>query len=387
MKLKDNNINFDKTGSRLTALDLTRFFAMFMMMQGHVIFALASPDAIDMNQPFWQVWNFMRGITAPIFLFVSGAVHIFANKRMSNGKLSKETIKKRIKTSLMVIGIGYLLVFPVSKVYDLLYLTEGSWRIFFQVNVLQMFGVSLLLLLLHYIVTRNEKQLGIASLITAIFIILISPYIHTIAWFNYLPEPFAAYLTSDHGSVFPIFPFTAYLFLGSAFGAWLKTVPQENRTDFLLKKAWLIGVPLVAIGFPIMYNIHIFHFPHIDVMRVNPGLFLIRTGAVLIILSLMTLLYTHTKGLTKYYSLFGKRALYIYVIHLFMIYGTPLFPGFYKFYRSTLSLNEAALCAGIIVVSTLLITYLYDRSMHKFEKAPVLFKYVATAYLLYVFFI
>lgn len=381
------NNDFDKPSSRLTSLDLTRLFAMLMMMQGHALFALADPNAMDMSETSWQIWNFLRGITAPIFLFVSGVVHIFANKRQADGRLSKDKIKKRIKVSVVVIAIGYLLVFPSSKIYDLLYLGDGAWQVFFQVNVLQMFGVSLLLLLLHYIVTRNEKQLGILSLVTALVIIVASPFVHTVRWFEYLPEMFGAYLTAEHGSIFPIFPFSAYLFLGSAFGAWLKSVAPEKRTQFLLKYCWMLGLPLIAAGYPLMKYFSSMDFPFVDVMRVNPGLFFIRTGAVLIVISLMTLLYTFTKNMSYYYSLFGKRAIYIYVIHLFLIYGTPIFPGFYKFYRSGLSLEWAVFCAGLITLTTLMITYIYDRSVDRYVRAQVFLRYFVTAYLIYLFFI
>lgn len=376
-----------KKGSRLTSLDLTRFFAMLMMMQGHTIFALAAPDVVDMSQPGWQFWNFLRGITAPTFLFVSGLVHIFANKRLENGRLSNDTIKKRLKMAMFIIAIGYILVFPASKIYDLINLSEESWRVFFQVNVLQMFGVSLILLLLHYLVTKSEKQLAIASLITGTVIMAISPWVHTIRWFEILPEFAGAYLTAEHGSIFPLFPFTAYLFFGSAFGAWLKSIKPENRTDFLLKYCWLMGIPLIAAGYPLMQYMSTMTLPFVDVMRVNPGLFLIRIGAVLTLISLMTLVYKMTTPLAKYYSLFGKRAIYIYVIHLFIIYGTPFSAGLNKFYRSSLSLEWAVMSAIAVVALTMIITYLYDKSVDKFAPARIAFKYAVTAYILYLFFI
>lgn len=371
--------------SRLTALDLTRFFAMLMMMQGHVIFALASPDAINMDHPSWQVWNFMRGITAPVFLFVSGIVHIFANKRQDNGLLSKDSVKKRIKTAFMLIGVGYLLVFPASKIYDLFYLNEYAWQVFFQVNVLQMFGVSLLLLLMHYLFTRNDKQLGIMALVTGLLIVGFSPTIHTIRWFDYLPEILGSYLTAEHGSIFPLFPFTGYLFLGTAFGSLLKSVAPEERTNFMIKYCWMIGLPLIAAGYPLMKYLSSYEFPFVDIMRVNPGLFFIRTGTVLVILSIMSLIYKHTQQLDKFYSLFGKRAIFIYVIHLFLIYGTPLSVGLNKYYRSTLTLDWAVFAALAVVLATLAIVYIYDKGMTRHKKAPVYFRYAVAVYLLYVF--
>ena len=81
---------------RLPALDLARCVAMLLMIQGHVLFELTAPSYINIHQFPWDIWEFFRGLTAPIFLTVSGAVQVFANKRDENGNLSKNTIHKRI---------------------------------------------------------------------------------------------------------------------------------------------------------------------------------------------------------------------------------------------------------------------------------------------------
>lgn len=382
------NINSEaKTSNRLTALDFTRLFAMIMMMQGHTIYELASPGTIDYSSFGWQVWNFLRGLTAPTFLFISGAVHIFANKRLDDGSLGKDTIWKRIKTALMLIVIGYLLVFPAAKVYDLYFVSEEGWRVFFSVNILQMFGVSLLLLLSFFILTKSNQNLAIISIVSATFIVFLSPLVHKIHWFDYLPEFFAAYLSTEHGTIFPIFPFTAYLLFGAAFGVWLQNIPVEKRTDFLLKKCWKIGLPLILLGYPLMLVFSKVHLPYIDAFRVNPGLFFIRLGFVLMTISFMTYIYKLTQPFGKYYSMFGKRAIYIYIIHLFIIYGSPATVGLVKYFRSQLNLEFSILAAIFVVVSTLLITYLYENLINKHRVAKFAFRYAVGAYLFYFFFI
>ena len=94
------------SSQRITALDMARFLAMIMMVQGHTIDALASRDFLDIHFFPWNVWDFLRGFTAQIFLIVSGMVQVFANKRLENGKLKPETIKKRITIATILIIIG-----------------------------------------------------------------------------------------------------------------------------------------------------------------------------------------------------------------------------------------------------------------------------------------
>ena len=372
-------------GSRLVSLDLTRLFAMLMMMQGHTIYALASPETLNTSEIGWQIWTFLRGATAPTFLFVSGIVHLFANKRLDDGSLSSTTIKKRITIALILIAIGYILVFPAGRVYDLFFVDSDGWRLFFQVNVLQMFGVSLLLLLLHYLFTKNDKQLGILSLITGFLIMFLSPLVQSVDWFNYLPEFFAAYLSRETGSLFPLFPFTAYLFFGTAFGCFIKQLEPEMRYKFLLKYSWLIGVPILLIGYPFMkhwWSIGIF-----DSSNVNLGLFAVRLGVVFLLLSIMTFVYSLTKGLSKYYTLFGKRAIYIYVIHLIIIYGNLVVPGFNDYFKSSLNLTYSLLAAAIVIALSLLVVFIFDYTTKRHKIAPSFYKYIVTAYLIYLFFI
>ncbi len=105
-------MNIKSTSNRVPSLDLARILAMLMMIAGHTFFSLVEPSQINVNSSPWNWWEFLRGATAPIFLTVSGIVQVFANNRDENGKLSTSTIKKRGRMALMLIAIGYLLVFP-----------------------------------------------------------------------------------------------------------------------------------------------------------------------------------------------------------------------------------------------------------------------------------
>lgn len=377
----------NNNSSRLTALDFTRFFAMIMMMQGHVIYELASPNTIDYSTFGWSVWNFIRGLTAPTFLFISGAVNIFANKRLEDGSLGKDIIWKRIKTALMLSVIGYLLVFPAAKVYHLQFVSEDSWRIFFSVNILQLFSVSLLLLLTLFIITKNNKKLGYASFFLGLLIVFASPFVHQVRWFDYLPEFIAAYLSSEHGSLFPVFPFSAYLLFGASFGVWLQSIDRNRRNEFLMKTCWKIGLPTILIGYPMMLLFSKIELPFVDAMRVSPGLFFVRIGLVLTIISIMTYIYNLTKPLGKYYSMFGKKAIYIYVIHLMLIYGSPISVGLAKYFRSQLTLEYSILAALFVIFATLGIVYLYEYTTTKYRYPKLVFRYAIAVYLIYFFFI
>ena len=73
-RLNSSQVN---SNSRLFVLDLARCIAMIMMIQGHTLDALTDPQLLDIHAFPWNIWNFIRGLTAPVFLIVSGDHNLF----------------------------------------------------------------------------------------------------------------------------------------------------------------------------------------------------------------------------------------------------------------------------------------------------------------------
>jgi len=81
-----------------------------------------------------------------------------------------------------------------------------AWQSFFIVDVLQLIGFSLLLLLAILFLTEKLKlNFTITFIVTATLIFLASPFMDKIDWISHLPAPIAAYFYSGSGSLFPIF--------------------------------------------------------------------------------------------------------------------------------------------------------------------------------------
>lgn len=374
-----------KAGSsnRLYVLDLARFLAMVMMMQGHTLDSLVSPQQLDINTFPWSIWHFVRGLTAPIFLIISGAVSIFAIKRLEDGTISRSVIMKRARWAFVLMGIGYLMMFPANRVFDLPWVTSESWRAFFQVNILHLNGIALLGLLGLSVLTRSTESLGKVSFAVACGIAALTPFVHAINWFNYLPEGIAAYLSYNHGSLFPIFPFGSYLFFGVALGAFLKQYAGEMRLEVLKKKMAPIGLGFLAAGFLLTGLIEILPVPEHNFHGSSPAFVLIRVGIVSIFLSAVGFLYQYTRRLENFYSIFGKRALYIYIGHLILLYGTPWFPSIAKIHVKDMMLVDGAWIALGVVTITLAGVYALDKFQQNVNKGTIVMKYSGFAMLAY----
>jgi uncharacterized membrane protein len=373
--MNEINLLSDQHKYRLTAFDLTRLLAMLLMMQGHTLDALANPSQLDVSQFPWSLWSFLRGFTAQIFLVVSGAVQVFANKRIEGGRISKNVIFRRVRMAFILIIIGYMFLFPADRISDLAYLDKKAWVPFLQVNILQLIGFSLLLVITLFTIIRSDKALGYTALSLALIITLLAPFNAVVPWFDYLPEGFAAYLSFEHGSIFPVLPYSAFMLYGVALGIYLKSKKANLRIEYLKNWSAPVGVAFILIGF-LFFEIfrNIFIKPEL-ILKVNPGTILFQVGFVLIIIALASLIFSKTEKYAEYYAIFGKKALFIYIAHLLLLYGIPWMPGLAKTHFRQFSILESALVALVVITVCLTVAYLYDWITKKYPIMRKVFVY------------
>lgn len=373
--------------NRVPSLDFARIFAMLMMIAGHTFFSLINPYSVDTNSFPWNWWEFARGATAPIFLTVSGIAQVFANKRDQFGKIPTTTVTKRIKTSLMLIGTGYLLMFPADKIYDIPFIPSQYLTGFFAVNILQLIGFTLLLVILIFRMTRTDKQLFVSSLTIGIVLVLLTPISQLVNWFEVLPYAFANYIDYRGGSYFGIFPFSAYVFLGVAFGTILKKIPSEQRIDFINKKS-LIAIPIFFLAGVL---IHTFEYPYIKNLfspyRASLGMIFYRYSIVALVFVLTGIVAKKLTNFHHYFTFFGQKAFYVYILHIFILYGSAVTPGLITFFGETTSIALAFANIPIVIIGTMLLTKILHKLVEDSKRFSAAYKFSITAYLIYVLFI
>ncbi|MFN8359160.1 MAG: acyltransferase [Candidatus Kapaibacterium sp.] len=371
------------SNSRLFVLDLARCVAMIMMIQGHTLDALTDPQLLNIHEFPWNIWNFIRGLTAPVFLIVSGAVHVFSIKRDTTGRMNEATMMKRIRWALLIMSVGYLLVFPANRIFDLPYLNYEAWKQFFQTNILQLTGVALLLVVWASRSTRSVKSLGIVSAVVTFAIFALTPFMHAISWSEYMPEPISSFLSYQHGSLFPIFPFAGFLFAGVSFGAYLKSMSAEERDEFLLKKSAIYGAVLLAIAGIGAVLLNQLPLPNHDFMMSNPAFMFIRIGLILIIFSLMARLHRRLQAYREIYSFFSKHSFHVYIVHLLLIYGTPWFSSFGRIYAKSQSVGMSFSVAVGVIIVTLSSIYLSDYIQKNVYRASEIMRFSLGTMLVY----
>ena len=171
--------------------------------------------------------------------------------------------------------------------------------------------------------TRSRGRLAVATLVAAAGVALATPVVWATNWAPVLPVMVAPYLTGVTGSLFPLFPWAAYVFLGAALGLWYADSAAVQRAVQRGRAFLVAGTGLVAAGV-LMHAIAWTPYGAIDFWTVSPNLFLVKAGAVLIGVSLMVRITAARTRLPGVVTALSRESLLVYVVHLVVLYR-PVF--------------------------------------------------------------
>ena len=313
--------------NRFLLLDVMRAFAVLMMIQGHTADALLHPAYLDHSAISWKIWEFFRGLTAPIFLFGSGFAYVIATlRKMENGKLPHSVYVKRLRWIAVLYVTGSLMHIPKPSLPEIQAMTSAQWSVFFQVDILRHMAVSLLLLLGIFSLCRSLKQILITTSIIGGSIILFTPIAHDIHWMAFLPEPIAAHFSMQTGSFFPLFPFAGYLFAGSTAAA-IYLMWEKNGLSSILAKRYTIAALIFITASFIFDNVPLQIYPTYNYWKTSPNLFLFRVGCVLLLWAGFQQIIRHIKNMPQIIPIIGQHTLSIYASHVIFLYGCAWYNG------------------------------------------------------------
>ena len=315
---------------RIIFIDLMRAFAVIQMVQGHTIDALLADQYRVIDNPIYSLWVFMRGMTAPIFMFTAGTVFTYLFRLVNKPFFQNARTIKGIKRGLLLIFLGYLLRYPTNTVFDFSQVTDYSWNTFLAVDVLQLIGLSLFaLLFLLYISEKLKLNDYIVFSSAAILIIIVSPLFFYINWNNFLPQFLAGYFYTGTGSLFPFFPWSAYVIAGGVLGSYLAKHPMVFKTSRFSLTLAISGIIIIAaseIG-DVLSGIYSYQF---TVNSANINLVLFRIGFVLVMNAVVSFISLKANTIPKLLIIVGRNTLLIYVVHLVILYGSAWNVGLFQ---------------------------------------------------------
>jgi hypothetical protein len=251
-------------------------------------------------------------------------------------------------------------VLPASALPDV---TDAQWRAFLAVDVLQLIGVTLLVLQVLVFVARTRRVFMMVNFAAAVGIVAASPALWRAEWVAELPRAVAAYLSPAVGSQFPLFPWAAYVFLGAGAGQVYARWGAAHLAYYEIWAMLLPGAALMAAG-----------------VAIGGGSIAsdvaIRAGACLVVLAAIAHASRHLTQLPHAIGAVAQESLIVYFVHLCLVYGSIWSPGLTHLFGSTLALlpTIAATCA--VVGAMVALAWQWNRFKHV---RPVAARRVAVA--------
>jgi uncharacterized membrane protein len=337
---------------RLAYVDWMRGLACVLMFQTHCYSSWLTPEA---RKTALYAWSQLGGtLPAPLFIFLSGISFALVTEKLREKGAGRAAIaKKTILRGAEIYGLGilfriqeYVLGYPLSP-----------WTDLFRVDVLNILGISMMLMgvVCGLTASRSRAQLQSASgtsstvaaapaketgtwrsravlsvLGVAASIVLVTPLVWTTSRLSWVPWPLESYLNGVHVFgrpqpwLFPIFPWVAFAFAGLAVGLFLLsdfTKRKEVSAFIVLGSAGALAcvLSLLSDAAPIrLYDPAIYDYWH-----TSPSFFLLRCGILLMILFLTYAWcrwgFAH-RGFSPMIQL-GQTSLLVYWVHIEFVYG------------------------------------------------------------------
>jgi uncharacterized membrane protein len=313
---------------RIPALDAARALGVVAMVCGHTLDALLAPAAraLPAVAAYWQY----RGLTAPLFLTVSGwAVATAIEASPARGRA---IVAARAPRVLLLLGLGYALHWPAWAAHGILVGHRPTWRHLLAFDALHCIALALLAVaaLFAASASRAARVAALAGLATALA-----------AAAPLLPElratgiPEIAWEQALRGtSSFPVVPWAAYFAAGAAIGVLARSAAP-----------WALAAGAACAGAALVGAAHAAGLTGLAPW--SPVLLVLRLGQVLLVLAALALV---PPRLAAGAAPLGRASLFVYVLHVPVVYGWGTYAGLAQRLGPSLGVG-AALAVALAVLA------------------------------------
>jgi uncharacterized membrane protein len=321
-----------KGSRRVIFIDLARALAVVFMLYGHALDALLDPQY--RTGTWFDVWTFQRGLTSCLFLLLSGFAFSIATARHWTLHITPSAaILKRARRFGLFVLLGYALHFPISRFAELRHIDPERWRAFLAVDVLQLIGVTFVGVQLLVLLTRSRRVFMVTGFVLALLVVGSTPVVWATDWTRWLPPSVAGYLSERTGSLFPLFPWSAYVLVGAGLGQ----IYARWGAAHLRRYANLALLVPAAALIPLGFSLDAAHVFGNGPWSFIPAQFLIRTGSVLLVMGIIAHASATLSHLPHLFGAVAQETLLIYFVHLCIVYGSIWNVGLVQRYGQTLA--------------------------------------------------
>ena len=353
--------------SRRPYLDVLRGIAVLVMIEAHVIDSWTR-DA-DRQLHYYRQSIVLGGFAAPLFLFVAGiGVAMSASskaRRLGDEHAAARMVRNR---GLQIFALAFL--FRLQS----LVLSNGEAWTLLKVDILNIMGLTIAACALLWTAVHGARAR--AALFAAVSGVLVftSPFVRSLPALARLPDPIEGYIRPIPGLTnFSLFPWAAFVTAGAVIGVVLdaaRTPAADRRAN-----VW-IGLGGAALAFAAWRASFL---PPVDprsaFWSTSASFFFIRLGVMVAGLGAVYLWEQRPSVLRlpgrpeqrfSPVQTLGRSSLFVYWIHVEMVYGLVSLPLHRAF-----SLAGAWLALGVFTLFILACVVLKNRLVNWWKGSPL----------------
>ncbi|HOP62808.1 MAG TPA: heparan-alpha-glucosaminide N-acetyltransferase domain-containing protein [Spirochaetota bacterium] len=338
---------------RLGFVDLMRGLAMLVMIEVHVVNSMM--DVALRNTGWFNYLNFINGLVAPSFIFISGFAFMLASQaKLHLFREFRYDFWKQSGRIVLIWFAGYMLHIPFFSYYKCTNIaTHDHWMKFFSIDVLQCIALGLLVIFILRLAVKSDRAFLVVVTLLGIAAVVPAPYYYAINFEQWFPFYIAMYFTPVYYTIFPIFPWFGFMAAG-VLCAWVfLKVSKSGGEGLFMRRLLFIGLLLAVVSLPLMFYLKDYMKLFSDV-KPNILFFSGRLGCVFLILS-FSYYYCEWRGEPSAVILYPSReSLAVYFMHLQLLHREVWWGrSIIQIYPNSLGFG-ASIAAALLVIAVML---------------------------------
>ncbi len=302
-------------------IDWARGVAVLIMIGAHVLDAWTAPAA--RSSKAFAFLNLVSGYAAPLFLWLAGlSLVLAADRRVARGSSRPAAAGALVQRGVQVFALAFLfrlqafIVSPGNPPVSLL-----------RVDILNIMGPSMIAAGLLWRLAAGARARAVVLGATALVLALVTPLVRTATWIDRLPPVVQWYLTpAGNHSTFTLFPWTGFVFAGGAFGTLLGMAARSRERTAIVR---LTTAGVVLGGFALYLSTRPSMYAASSFWTTSPTYFGIRAGLLMVLVGALYAaapLARHLAAGFQVLERFGRHSLFVYWIHVELVYGYATLP-------------------------------------------------------------
>jgi uncharacterized membrane protein len=316
-------------------LDWLRGLAVLVMIEAHLLDSWTRWP--DRETTAFGHSMILGGFGAPLFLFLAGvSVSLSAGSKFRRSGDAAAASRAVILRGLQIFGLAFLFRLQACI------LSWGPWWTLLKVDILNIMGPSIMATAALWRAGTSMLSRAVIFGAATVTIALLTPPLRASSALAALPNPIEAYIRPVSGlSNFILFPWAAFVLAGAIVGVFVdgsRTSDSERRLNARFGAA---GAALALGAYAASYLPSLYANSHF--WSTSPAFFFLRTGILVFLVGLAYAWQRRPGGELKWSPVqqLGRTSLFIYWIHIELIYGLMTRP-----IHKTFSL-PAAWCAVV----------------------------------------